>query len=336
MAGMNKDTVRRAIALAKAGNRSLARRLFLQIVEDDPQQELAWLWLSDLLDDPDDRVAALQNALVVNPRNAAAQRRLPALRAQQRAFHQQRAARSEELFQLAQQALRAGDRQKATNLLLELVQDDQEHEQAWLLLADVVPEIQDQIIALENVLTLAPDRDQVRRRLADLQRAQQSPLLLGIKYEEQGDLDRAAAAYLTAFQQARSRSERREVDLRRKALQRRWDAPQLKVISPTLTVVRLTAGLSLVYLLLVLVHSGLNPFRSSVLSAVGVVNVISGSFFVAVTQLRPKHPLWLALFAQPRSIGESTARWVLSVSGWFLFLTSYVLLFVSAAMRLNT
>ncbi len=62
-------------------------------------------------------------------------------------------------------ALRAGDRQRALDLLMQVVEIDEENEQAWLWLSGAVDDIEDQQIALENVLALNPHNELARRGL---------------------------------------------------------------------------------------------------------------------------------------------------------------------------
>jgi hypothetical protein len=54
-------------------------------------------------------------------------------------------------------ALRRGDRRRARELLLELVEINEEHAEGWLWLSGAVDDRADQQIALENVLALDPD-----------------------------------------------------------------------------------------------------------------------------------------------------------------------------------
>jgi tetratricopeptide (TPR) repeat protein len=66
--------LRQAIQAAKAGRRAEAQQLLLQLVEVDPHQEMAWLWLSELVEEPQDKIIALENALTLNYRPAVAER----------------------------------------------------------------------------------------------------------------------------------------------------------------------------------------------------------------------------------------------------------------------
>jgi len=62
-----------AIMLAQTGQRSEARHLLEQIVEADPRQEMAWIWLATVATSREDRVTFLERALALNPANATAQ-----------------------------------------------------------------------------------------------------------------------------------------------------------------------------------------------------------------------------------------------------------------------
>ena len=65
-----------ALRLARAGKRREARDLLIEIVTVDEEHELTWLWLADLVDDPEDQLIALENALTLNPHNEQAWQRL--------------------------------------------------------------------------------------------------------------------------------------------------------------------------------------------------------------------------------------------------------------------
>ena len=79
----SKEELQRAIAAYKAGHRREARTRLLAYVETNQQNELAWLMLSNLVYDPEDRIIALENALVLNPHNEKAAARLWKLKRQQ-------------------------------------------------------------------------------------------------------------------------------------------------------------------------------------------------------------------------------------------------------------
>ncbi|MFP4436038.1 MAG: hypothetical protein ACLFVO_02220 [Chloroflexaceae bacterium] len=53
-------------------------------------------------------------------------------------------------------ALRQGNKERALELLMLVVEADEENEAAWLWLSGAVDELDDQQIALENVLAINP------------------------------------------------------------------------------------------------------------------------------------------------------------------------------------
>lgn len=61
---------------ARRGDRPMARALLTQLVEQDPRNEEAWMWLSGVVDNPDEQQICLENALVINPYNAHARKGL--------------------------------------------------------------------------------------------------------------------------------------------------------------------------------------------------------------------------------------------------------------------
>ncbi len=67
------------ILAARAGEKSTARRLLSQVIQEDPNSEAAWLWLSSVLDTPQGRAHCLRQVLALNPRNQTAQKGLAAL-----------------------------------------------------------------------------------------------------------------------------------------------------------------------------------------------------------------------------------------------------------------
>lgn len=70
----------RGIQAARAKRREEARQLLLQVVEREPYNEQAWLWLSGVVDDPRDMQVALANVLTINPGHQAARKGLDLLR----------------------------------------------------------------------------------------------------------------------------------------------------------------------------------------------------------------------------------------------------------------
>jgi hypothetical protein len=63
------DILRQALQAARNGYELTARDLFKDVVRLDPNNEVAWMWLSGLLDPLEDRIAACERVLSINPAN---------------------------------------------------------------------------------------------------------------------------------------------------------------------------------------------------------------------------------------------------------------------------
>jgi hypothetical protein len=68
-----KAKLQEAITLAQAGQRTEARRLLTEVVETDPTQEVAWMWLASVSTDREERIQFLERALTLNPNNPTTQ-----------------------------------------------------------------------------------------------------------------------------------------------------------------------------------------------------------------------------------------------------------------------
>ena len=79
------DTLQKAIATIKAGNKIAGKQLLTDILETDPDNEQAWLWMTKVVDSNSERVNCLQQALRINPNNETAQYVLASLQEQDNA-----------------------------------------------------------------------------------------------------------------------------------------------------------------------------------------------------------------------------------------------------------
>jgi hypothetical protein len=69
MAANVEAMVREGINAVKAGNKEEGRALLMKAVELDPYHEEGWLWLSGVVEAPDDQRTCLENVLSINPNN---------------------------------------------------------------------------------------------------------------------------------------------------------------------------------------------------------------------------------------------------------------------------
>lgn len=72
-------------------------------------------------------------------------------------------------FRQAVAEYKAGNKDAARGLLMDIVDQDEQHEQAWLYLSAVVGSLEEQQICLENVLAVNPDNARAKKGLAKVQ-----------------------------------------------------------------------------------------------------------------------------------------------------------------------
>jgi len=71
-----EQTLQEGIEAAEAGQKVQARSLLTAVVEADPANVEAWLWLSQVVDSLEDQTACLENVLTLDPENEFAQTEL--------------------------------------------------------------------------------------------------------------------------------------------------------------------------------------------------------------------------------------------------------------------
>lgn len=79
----SSDLLRQAVELARAGNKTAARDKFLRVVDEDPRNEFAWMWLAGLVDTLEDKIIACENILEINPSNEKARNYLASLKSRE-------------------------------------------------------------------------------------------------------------------------------------------------------------------------------------------------------------------------------------------------------------
>jgi tetratricopeptide (TPR) repeat protein len=77
-----EQLLQEGIAAAQVGQKEQARQMLLRVIAQDEKLEAAWLWLSGVVDDPEEKEICLENVLALNPGNTAAQDGLRRLREQ--------------------------------------------------------------------------------------------------------------------------------------------------------------------------------------------------------------------------------------------------------------
>ncbi|MBN1582238.1 MAG: hypothetical protein JXA89_16150 [Anaerolineae bacterium] len=65
-----------AITAVRAGRKAEARKILDRILQDNPDHEQAWLWMSAVVETKQERVRCLEQVLAINPNNATARKGL--------------------------------------------------------------------------------------------------------------------------------------------------------------------------------------------------------------------------------------------------------------------
>ena len=264
---------------------------------------------------------------------------------------------SSEIVQRAIQSARVGRRSEARELLLQVVETDPQNETAWMWLSGLVDSLEDRIIACENVLTINPANERARAYLSELQHYRQNalagkdnddakvllpqanhrkadPLARAKELEQLGKFEDALNAYKELAGKAR---DSREFDhiykqiLRIEGLRKE----NIRYVSPSTSIQRLTFVWPLLYFSLVLVQVGLNPIAHPAFYLwLGLPVVILGSFLLSLAEVRTHHVIWQKLFSE-QGEGSSFARLTAAATGWFLVLLPHVLIVLDSLNRLQ-
>ena len=79
---MSSNLLTRAIELFRAGNKVEANRLLKAVVRLEPNNQVAWNWYIETLSDPKERIAALEEYLIIKPDSSQALKALATLKQQ--------------------------------------------------------------------------------------------------------------------------------------------------------------------------------------------------------------------------------------------------------------
>jgi tetratricopeptide (TPR) repeat protein len=189
--------LQQGISAFQAGRRPQARARFTRLIEGDPDNELAWLWLSGAVETDGARRDCLEKVLEINPHNGIAHRALQSLRKRSLYLLAVRGTGFSPpgngspptgevttgvdgvngLLQEAVTAIESGDKERGKQLLVQLLKRDEDHQSAWLWMTHCVAERDVKRECFERVLEINPDNEYAIRgikRLDALARAEAS------------------------------------------------------------------------------------------------------------------------------------------------------------------
>ena len=322
---MSSQLLREAVTAVKANHRLKARTLLREVLADEPTNEMAWIWLSEASDEVGEKIYALRQALSINPGRAVVQQRLTQLEALQESNQLE----NKDHLHLIIDSAGNGRFVEARDQLLKIAEKEQDNAQIWLLLGILVDNVEDKIVALENVLQLEPHNGDAQKLLKQRLQGEVDKLTQGRAHEQRQDWQNALLAYETAVILSPIEAERDIAKRRVDAIKEFYD-PNLTT-NPTLTLVRLTIGPPILYGLLTLVHSGLNPLRIPLMACLGGISVMLGTLLWTAVRDSAKHPIWDKI---PPLIHKN--RTVLPIIGFILALLPFIVLIINTINRLET
>ncbi len=326
--------LQKALTAAREKRELTARDLFLDVVEINPRNETAWLWLTGLLDDLDDCIYACEMVLDINPKNTRILPYLSKLREKkQKQLNQQRQAAEKEVEQALELA-KLGRHEDALDLVRDAAQKIEPGPEAWRLIADLSADMDEQIHALEKLLVLTPNDTKSRETVNRLRHLKENPNELAAIYEERGEIDKAIEQYQFTLMQPQFKKRWREIDRKIVQLKVRRGEKIVHVL-PTASIARLAAGPPLVYFFMLLIHVGINPFANPEPGLwLELLVILAGGLLIAFASVRSHHRLWYLLFRDVSTGGTPLARASMMVVGWLLVLVPFLHLFASAFLRL--
>jgi tetratricopeptide (TPR) repeat protein len=329
------EVLQRAIQAARDGRKVEARDLLLKIVEVDAQNEVAWMWLSGLVDSLEDRIIACENVLTINPANEKIRAYLEKLQQRQKALLENK--NRDDVIHLLDEAKTHAERNDivtAIRLAKQALEKGDQHEEAWLLIGKLSSDLDQQIKAFEKAYQINSSNRETASTLEQLRHLKANPISAAARLEQLGQFEEALKVYQELASKARNSKEFDHIYkqiLRLEGLQNE----KIRYVAPFTSILRLTFVWPLLYLSLALVQMGLNPFaHPSFFSCLGLPLVILGSFLLSLAEVRSDHIIWQKLFDE-QGDGSQFARLVTATTGWFLIIIPHILLFLDSLNRLR-
>ena len=318
---------RAAVNEARAGNHKKSRIMLRQLLYDDPNHELAWLWLSKVSESREDKIDALEMALSINPLRKETAVLLQKLK---QSSPPADADPLDKLYRQAAAAYKEGRSLQARLLLQEIVDKNREYAKAWFGLGQIGLQPEDRLFALTVGLYVDPANSKAQTQLTAMETdTSLNHFALAQRFEAFGLIDTAVTYYQKAQQHAFQAQIRQAAQVKQQQLQ--LEAKEINITTtPTLNLVRLTAGPIVLYLLLSLIVSGINPLNVTLPLLVGALTVGLGSFFIASAHQQPAHPIWQQFLGSDEN-PHITQQYLLTAIGVALLLLPFAIIFLTNA-----
>ena len=330
------ELLHQAIQAARSGRELTARDLFQDVVRSEPNNEVAWMWLSGLLDPLEDRITACERVLLINPGNSQIRAYRDKLLKEYDVKQQSKTVELDEELQQVRWHIENGNRNEALLLLQNILRKENSHNGAWRLFADLSVSVHDKIRAYEMIVQNDPADKSSQESLKRYLYFQRHPLELAAQYEEEGDLNKALELYKLLAAEAGDSPDFERIYKNIVRLET-TKIENVRYVKPGLTVLRLSLGLPLLYLLEVLTQEGLNPIKHPAPHLwLSIPMVVLGSLLITVAGLRIRHALWRRWFGSQEEMTSKLMRATVAGTGWILVLAPHFLLVWDSYIRLQS
>lgn len=150
--------VQRGIDASKSDQKDFAAQCFEKALSYDEKNQMAWLWLASLSPSDDEKLELLERASQIDQKNEAVQSALRVARQKH----------ADAMLARARSSFVTGDRQKADDILAQLIDRHPNNEEAWMLRSQVAEDFAAKTAAFERVLEINPDNVAARAGLDSL------------------------------------------------------------------------------------------------------------------------------------------------------------------------
>ncbi len=330
----SEHLLRIAIRAARTGKTQQAHDLFLRVAAEDRDSDTAWAWLIELAPELEERIRACEEFLRLNPGNPAVRQRLNQLLAEERQQQRHTQAWADQQASQAADLMDQGRTERGGQLLREVVRLYPDHLRSWQLLSRLSEHPEERIEVLQNLRRLDPENTQIQEELELLEHFRDDPFDLAAMYEERGEFEKAIQTYRRASSQATSNQEWTTIfeSIRRLELRKDSGVPHL---SPMIQIARMAFAPALLYMLVALIHGGLNPFRVSWAIWAALLPVVLGGLMIAVAEVRTRSRVWARVFGETGGGGSQLARFTVSLTGWLAIGLPFALLLRLSLDRLR-
>lgn len=151
-----KTLVQRGIDAIKDERKDFARQCFEQALEQEAENEIAWLWMASTADSEEEKTACFEKVLSVNPANEAAQESLKAIESQ----------KMQKLFQDALAAAFEGRHNDAKEKLETVLSQNTEMEDGWILKSHIAESFEERAECFLKISALNPENEMAKANLA--------------------------------------------------------------------------------------------------------------------------------------------------------------------------